>query len=74
MLSQGGSYVFQFAYHPDGFADDLIANAISGSNKYTPDEIYKILEEAGYNGCDITEPIKLDSFNTDIVWYICRAY
>lgn len=74
MLSNGGCYIFQFAYHPEGVADDNVVNAISGSNKYKPDEIFRMLEEAGFNGCDISEPIRLNTFNTDILWYFCRAY
>lgn len=74
MLSDGGSYIFQFANHPEGIADNIVANAIAGSNKYKPDEIYQMLEEAGFKNCNITEPIKLENFNTDILWYLCRAY
>lgn len=74
MLSEKGCYIFQFAYHPEGYSDDLIQNGIYGNNKYKPEEIYKILEEAGFNGCDITSPITLENFNTDVVWYLCKAY
>lgn len=74
MLSENGCYIFQFAYHQDGSADDQIKNGIFGNNKYKPEEMYKILEEAGYNGCDISIPIKLEKLNSDIIWYFCRAY
>jgi hypothetical protein len=74
MLSKNGCYIFQFAFHPDGFADDQINNGINGNNKYKPEEIYKILEEAGYSGCNISDPITLEKLNSDIIWYFCRAY
>jgi len=74
MLSKNGSYIFQFAYHPDGFANDEMQNGIYGNNKYKPEEIYKMLEEAGYSGCDLSVPITLERLNSDIVWYFCRVY
>jgi hypothetical protein len=74
MLSQNGCYIFQFAFHPEGFADDQIKNGISGNNKYKPEEMYKMLEEAGYKGCNISVPITLEKLNSDITWYFCRAY
>jgi glycosyltransferase involved in cell wall biosynthesis len=74
MLSKNGCYIFQFAFHMDGFADDQIKNGISGSNKYKPEEIYKMLEETGYSGCNISVPITLEKLNSDIIWYFCRAY
>ena len=74
MLSKNGSYIFQFAYHPTGFSDDQIQNGIYGNNKYKPEKIYKMLEEAGYNGCDLSVPITLERLNSDIVWYFCKAY
>ena len=74
MLSKNGCYFFQFAYHPNGHADDQIQNGISGSNKYKPEAIYEMLEEAGYSGCDISVPVTLEQLNSDVIWYFCRAY
>jgi len=74
MLSEKGSYIFQFAYHPNGFADDQIQNGIYGNNKYKPEEVFKILEEVGYKGCDLSDPITLEKLNSDIIWYLCKAY
>jgi predicted O-linked N-acetylglucosamine transferase (SPINDLY family) len=74
MLNEGGAYYFQFAYHPNGFANDSIDVAINGGHKYTPEKIAKQLEDVGFSGCDFTVPISLKSFNTDIIWYLCKAY
>lgn len=74
MLNINGAYFFQFAYHPDGFANDSIDVAISGGNKYTPEEIASQLEKTGFKGCDFTIPIELKELNTDIIWYLCKAY
>ena len=74
MLSKEGCYIFQFAYHPDGYADDQIQNGIYGNNKYKPEEIFEMLEEAGYSGCDLSVPVTLENLNSDIIWYFCRAY
>lgn len=73
-LSENGTYFFQFAYHPKGISNNSVTNAISGSNKYKPEEIFGMLENAGFSGCDITEPISLEAFKTDIIWYFVRAY
>jgi hypothetical protein len=74
VLTDEGSYVFQFAYTEGCSSTDLVGDAIAGNNKYSPEEMFKFLEDAGYAGCDLTGPINLETFNTDIVWYICRVY
>ena len=58
----------------EGFANDSIEVAINGGHKYTPDEVGKELEKIGYEGCDFTVPISLKEFNSDITWYLCKAY
>jgi hypothetical protein len=32
-----------------------------------------MLKTAGFKTAEITEPIDLSTFNTDIVWYICKV-
>jgi glycosyltransferase involved in cell wall biosynthesis len=73
ILAEGGSYVFQFAYHPDGVANDCVASAISGSQKYSADDMLSLVRAAGFQHAELTEPIDLEPFNTDIVWYLCKA-
>lgn len=74
ILMEKGSYIFQFAYSKDKIATDSVVDAVNGNNSYQPEDIFKILEEAGYSGADLSVPIPLNNFNSDIVWYICRAY
>ncbi|MCP5063219.1 MAG: hypothetical protein GY936_12245, partial [Ignavibacteriae bacterium] len=73
MLKKDGSYFFQFAYKNNESSNDSIESAISGSNKYSVNEIAEMLEQIGFSGCDLTVPITLEKFESDIVWYICKA-
>ncbi len=73
MIKQGGAYIFQFAFHKDGKANDSIPESIAGSQKYTPDEMYSLVKSAGFGKIEITSPIDLKSLDTDIVWYLCKA-
>ncbi|MHC4570813.1 MAG: methyltransferase domain-containing protein [Planctomycetota bacterium] len=73
MLLNGGSYVFQFAYHPDGVANDSIADSIGGSQKYLPEQMLSLVKRAGFGHVELTEPINLECYNTDIIWYLCKA-
>jgi glycosyltransferase involved in cell wall biosynthesis/SAM-dependent methyltransferase len=73
ILVESGSYVFQFAYHPGGVANDCVADAISGSQKYSADDMVSLVRAAGFRHVELTEPINLEPFNTDIVWYLCKA-
>ncbi|MCP5064713.1 MAG: glycosyltransferase [Ignavibacteriae bacterium] len=73
MLKKDGSYFFQFAYKNNESSNDSIESAISGSNKYSANEIAEMLEKIGFSGCDLTVPITLEKFESDIVWYICKA-
>ncbi|MEW6571400.1 MAG: methyltransferase domain-containing protein [Nitrospirota bacterium] len=73
ILKKGGSYVFQFAYHPNETANDLITASLAGSQKYSDGEMLAIVRDNGFKQIEITEPIKLDMFNTDIIWYFCKA-
>jgi len=74
MLTQGGSYFFQFAVNQKGLATDYVADAINGSNVYELEQIHNMLEEVGFSGVDISLPITLEEFNSETIWYICRAY
>ena len=73
MLGNGGSYFFQFAYHPDGAANDSIGDSIAGSQKYSADQMSSLVRRAGFQSVELTPPINLEPFNTDILWYLCKA-
>jgi hypothetical protein len=73
MLSPGGSYVFQFAYFPGRTASDSVPESIGGSQMYAKDDMIGLVREAGFAMVRVEGPIELQPFNTDIVWYLCRA-
>jgi|GEM_PF-2518214 len=72
MLQPGGAYVFQFAYHPDGSANDSVPLAVSGSHVYSPEQMSTLAHEAGFRDFGCTQPITLAELQTDIIWYLCR--
>ncbi|MHC4475127.1 MAG: methyltransferase domain-containing protein [Planctomycetota bacterium] len=73
MLADGGSYVFQFAYHPEGAANDSVGDSVAGSQKYSPEQMLSLVERAGFENIELSEPIGLEPFDTDIIWYLCKA-
>jgi len=73
VLVGGGSYFFQFAYHLDGIANDLVSDSIAGSQKYSADGMLSLVKRAGFQSVVLTEAIDLKQFKTDILWYICKA-
>jgi hypothetical protein len=73
MLRSGGTYIFQFAYHPSGEANDSPAAAIAGSQVHSAERMTTLVREAGFQSIRMEGPIALEPFHTDIVWYICRA-
>jgi hypothetical protein len=73
MLASGGSYVFQFAYHPDLRANDSVPESISGSQTYAPERMVELAHKAGFPQVELAGPIDLKSLNSDTVWYLCRA-
>ena len=72
MLKVGSAYVFQFAFHADGTANDSVPLAISGSHMYNPEQMAAMAHEAGFSDFGCTEPITLADLQTDIIWYLCR--
>lgn len=74
MLAPGGSYVFQFAYHCKGeFANDSVPVSIAGSQKYSLERMNQIVSEISFREIYFTDEISLQSFNTDVIWHICKV-
>jgi len=73
MLIGGGSYFFQFAYHPNRVANDSIPDSIAGSQIYSADEMLSLVKRAGFQSVVLTEAIDLEPFKTDMLWYLCKA-
>jgi glycosyltransferase involved in cell wall biosynthesis/phospholipid N-methyltransferase len=73
ILNEGGSYVFQFAYYPERTANDSIGDSIAGSQAYPADNMTSLVKKAGFEKVELSEPISLEYFRTDVLWYFCKA-
>jgi glycosyltransferase involved in cell wall biosynthesis len=73
MLAPGGSYVFQFAHHSSGGANDSVPESIAGSQVYTPEAMTELVHSAGFRQVEFRGPVDLTVFNTDTVWHFCRC-
>lgn len=73
MLALNGAYIFQFSFHPQESASDAINMAINSGNKYSTDEMKLRLDKAGFTKFEFSPAITLEEFQSDIIWYLCKA-
>ncbi len=72
MLNPGGTYVFQFAWHPSGSASDAVPLAVSGSHMYEAEQMAALARAVGFSNITLSDPIDLQVLQSDITWYLCR--
>jgi hypothetical protein len=73
MLRAGGSYIFQFASFGNAVANDSLGDALAGSQMYLPEGMKTVLQQTGFNTCDVSEAITLRELHSDVLWYVVKA-